>query len=278
MSDEKWRDIQTFYDNGGTYKTINKKYGLSMSTISKAVKEGNLKTRSKSEANKLSRKNNPSSYIMSDETKKKISVSRTKYLKENPDKVPYLLNHYTNGESYPETYFSNVFEKEFIKVDRYIQEGIYQIDFAIIDKSIAIEVDGEQHYLDKNIVESDKRKNKYLKEKGWDLIRIRWSHYQKLNKEEKKEYVDNLINYIETSENKPIIEEMKNICECGVTILKKSKRCLKCESNRRSEENMKNIPSYKILMDGLKESNYTSLGRKYNVSDNTIRRWIKKYE
>ena len=36
-----------------------------------------------------------------EETKRKISEIRKKYLFENPDKVPYLLNHYSKGESYP---------------------------------------------------------------------------------------------------------------------------------------------------------------------------------
>jgi len=41
---------------------------------------------------------------LSDETKQKISKSRKEYLLNNPDKVPYLLNHSRN-ESYPEKYF-----------------------------------------------------------------------------------------------------------------------------------------------------------------------------
>ena len=32
---------------------------------------------------------------LSQEHKNKISISRIKFLKENPDQVPYLLNHYS---------------------------------------------------------------------------------------------------------------------------------------------------------------------------------------
>lgn len=47
----------------------------------------------------------------SDEHKKKISESRKQYLIEHPDKVPYLINHHSKGDSYPEKYLKSVFEK-----------------------------------------------------------------------------------------------------------------------------------------------------------------------
>jgi hypothetical protein len=51
----------------------------------------------------------------SQETKDKISQARIKYLSENPDKVPHLVNH-SSKESYPEKYFTDVFERENIDV------------------------------------------------------------------------------------------------------------------------------------------------------------------
>ena len=44
--------------------------------------------------------------------------------------------------------------------------GRYQLDFAIMDRKIDFEVDGDQHYLDPRIVESDKRRNKHLIDSG----------------------------------------------------------------------------------------------------------------
>lgn len=35
---------------------------------------------------------------------------------------------------------------------------------------------------------------------------------------------------------------------------------------------------YKKLLNDLTETNYTITGKKYGVSDNTIRKWIKRYE
>jgi very-short-patch-repair endonuclease len=110
---------------------------------------------------------------------------------EHPDRVPYLLNH-SSEESYPEKYFSELFEKENMDIKKYLQVGIYELDFYNFDKKIDIEIDGEQHFTDKKIIESDKRRNKYLSDNGWKIIRIRWSDYQKLNLDEKKSYIKEL--------------------------------------------------------------------------------------
>jgi len=129
----------------------------------------------------------------SEETKKKISEIRKEYLKNNPDKVPYLLNHSRN-ESYPEKYFTELFKNEKIEVIKKFRIGLYELDFSIPDKKINIEIDGEQHYVDNKIVESDMRRNKYLSDLGWITYRIRWSEYQKLNFEEKKKCIENIKN------------------------------------------------------------------------------------
>ena len=177
MEKYNWEEVQNFYDNNGTYTKIREKFHISFYSIAKAVKKGYLKTRTKSEAVKLRYKNNPESFKISEEHKKKISEGRIKYLLENPDQVPYLLNHHSKGESYPEKYFNSIFEKSDIRYKKFHRTGLYHIDIAIFDKSIAIEIDGEQHYVDSRIVESDIRKDKHLKEEGWDIIRIRWSKY-----------------------------------------------------------------------------------------------------
>ena len=125
-----------------------------------------------------------------DEEKKNLSEKRKQFLMKNPDKVPYLLNHHSKGDSYPEKYFKEVFDNEKIEYKQnYYQIG-YFLDFAWPDKKIYLEIDGEQHYVDKRIVEHDKVRTENLKNEGWQCIeRIRWSEYQKLNESEKKNYL-----------------------------------------------------------------------------------------
>lgn len=133
------------------------------------------------------------------ETKNKISAARIKYLSENPDKVPYKLNHYSKGSSYPEKYWKRVFDKFKLEYTEQYQIHTYQLDFALVEEKIDIEIDGDQHYLDKRITKSDKRRDEYLKNLGWKVIRIRWSEYKKLvDKEDRKKYVNFVINQIWT--------------------------------------------------------------------------------
>jgi len=267
-----WEEIQLYYDNNHTWRQISKKFGISEGAISNAKKKGLFISRSISEASKLSNKLYPKK--LSEETKNKISITRKKYLMENPDKVPYLLNHSSKGPSYPEKYFDEVFNCEF-EYEKYLQVGIYHIDFAVIDKMIAIEVDGEQHYLDRKIVESDKRKNKYLIENGWDIIRIRWSDYQKMNRTEKEIYIIELIKYIRSLiEIKPKIKYKKNenFCACGKKIHKKSKMCVKCAPKKRK---VKNRPDKDEILKMVNESSLEAVGRKYGVTGNAVKKWLK---
>jgi len=132
-----------------------------------------------------------------DEAKKKISDGRKKYLTNNPDKVPYLLNH-SSKESYPEKYFSDLFLKESIKVERYFRVGSYELDFCIPDKKIDIEIDGDQHYLDENIIKHDIKRNEYLNKNGWTIFRVRWSEYKKMNYNERRNYISELKNKLGT--------------------------------------------------------------------------------
>lgn len=108
----------------------------------------------------------------SDETKRKISESRIKYLVENPDKVPYRLNH-SSKESFAEKTFRILLEQN--EIFGWTQEhpiSIYQLDFAFIEKKIDIEIDGNTHLIEK-VKEIDKRRDLYMKEKGWKVLRIK---------------------------------------------------------------------------------------------------------
>lgn len=77
--------------------------------------------------------------------------------------------------SYPEKFFMLVIENEFTDKD-YQQEyrvSKFAIDFAWVEKKIAIEIDGQFHSLPE-YVERDARKDKCLEENGWKLLRIPW--------------------------------------------------------------------------------------------------------
>ena len=74
---------------------------------------------------------------------------------------------------------------------------------------------------------------------------------------------------------KKTIKAIFDNCKCGNLKRKKSKVCNVCNSiNRRKVER----PSYEKLKILVKRIGYSATGRKYGVSDNAIRKWIKVYE
>jgi hypothetical protein len=82
---------------------------------------------------------------------------------------------------------------------------------------------------------------------------------------------------------KKVISEHKvcKICNESIRYDNKSEICCKClprylfenQIGRKVER-----PSYEVLINELKNSNYVQIGKKYGVSDNCIRKWIKIYE
>lgn len=131
----------------------------------------------------------------SEETKKKLSEAMKKKIAEGSFIVPYKRNH-SSKVSYPEKYFQEVFKELPVKYN--YQVGLYQLDFAIPEKMIYVEIDGEQHYVDKRIVEHDKERTEKLNSLGWTCLRrVRWSEFQKLSQSERKAYCDELISKLQ---------------------------------------------------------------------------------
>lgn len=67
-----------------------------------------------------------------------------------------------------------------------------------------------------------------------------------------------------------------SLCSCGEKIYKGSEYCKKCDAI--NQRKVKDRPSLEQLLIDIKDKNYVLTGKKYGVSDNAIRKWIKKYE
>jgi hypothetical protein len=66
-------------------------------------------------------------------------------------------------------------------------------------------------------------------------------------------------------------------CLCGKNIDKRSKKCKSCNNIELSILQRKvERPTYDTLLKNIEDFGYSGTGRIYNVSDNTIRKWIKK--
>jgi Zn finger protein HypA/HybF involved in hydrogenase expression len=65
--------------------------------------------------------------------------------------------------------------------------------------------------------------------------------------------------------------------DCKTTITKESTRCRSCASKKFNKKKVNNRPSLETLLKDLEILPYTKVGKKYGVSDNCIRKWIKGY-
>lgn len=64
-------------------------------------------------------------------------------------------------------------------------------------------------------------------------------------------------------------------CGCGKSMTRQAKCCKECapKASRKVDR-----PPYEQLVKEIEETNYCAVGRKYGVSDNAIRKWVKNYE
>ena len=72
---------------------------------------------------------------------------------------------------------------------------------------------------------------------------------------------------------------MTNTCiDCGKVIANTSIRCCECEGKRRRQIAINNLPiSREELKQKIRLEPFEAIGREYNVSGNTIKKWCDKY-
>ncbi len=73
---------------------------------------------------------------------------------------------------------------------------------------------------------------------------------------------------------------VEKLCKCGTIIDKCKNKCKQCILIERKETNKNNRkvvdrPDIETIRKSVDEMGYVSTGKKYNVSDNTIRKWLK---
>lgn len=146
--------------NKGLTKETDKRIADSVEALKRRYKSGELIYKS---------------HPCSEETKKKLSILMIQAHKEGRA-WNIGMSRWNNKPSYPEQFFMKVIENEFNdkNYNRGFNVGIYSIDFAWVDKKLAIEIDGEQHQRFKEYKERDARKDAFLIKEGWTILRIVW--------------------------------------------------------------------------------------------------------
>lgn len=277
-----WDEIQKFYDNNGTYRTVRDAFGISMATIAKAVKQGLLKTRTSIETKKLCG-TTPLGHKHTEETKREMSIRQKQFLIDNPDKHPW--RQHDKFKSRPCESFKKFLRElnvNFIEELQGVVDGRhFSIDIALPDKMIAIEVNGIHHY------EPDGSLSPYYQERHDLIISKGWKVYEIFcrkcfNKEKVQEFLDIAV-------NSPVVQDfdyfnyipqpkkshLDNCPNCKEQKWKEAKLCVKC--NGISKRKVKR-PSKEKLQSLVDSKPILQISKMYKVSDNTIRKWCKFYE
>lgn len=163
-------------------------------------------------------------YKHTEEEKKKISEQRKLYLKQHPENHPWKRNG--KFTSKPCETLKKFLREKYKFVEEYTDtrwEHNYSLDIAFLEKKIAIEINGNQHYNSNwELNEYYQKRHDYLTSNGWNVLEI---HYAWCYIEDKiKEICEAIDN------NKTIsFEETKKLLE--------HKRLTKLEKEQKRKEN-----------------------------------------
>lgn len=268
---DKINIINDYIEKGLSIKELCIKYNIKSKTYLTNLLGSNV--RSMSDANKLAHKKYKENFYHTDETKEKIRQKRLSFMKEHPEKTAWRMGNF----SYVEKMFYNfLVENEYDKKYLIVREFSvfpYFIDFAFVDLKIAIEIDGSQH-LEKERHERDLLKDKLLQENGWKVIRFS-ENVIKTDWCLIKQVLDSFLD----DTNQKTFEK--------VGIIKLPNSSIKKERNEDgyTEKQLENYkkqrkvdrPSKEELELLIKSKSFSEIGRNYNVSDNSIRKWCKMY-
>lgn len=265
---------QDYILNHLSLREVCKKYNIK----SKLYVQKLLKTemRNVSEATALAHKKYPDSFKHTEETKQKIREGRIRYMKEHPEDTAWRLR---NEPSYPEKCFikfliTEGYDKRFL-IEREKSIFPFFIDFAFTDIKLAVEIDGSQHILNNERRQKDIIKNQTLLDNGWKVLRISEdvvkNDWKLLSRKIEDAINDNNI----TFDTVGIIKQPKQY--------KKVERDNNGRSKRQNEASFRqrkvvDRPTKEQLLQEIIESSFTEVGKKYDVSDNTIRKWCKFYK
>jgi hypothetical protein len=260
--------IQELHEAGFNNKEISDKLGCSYNVVRRSFDKG------------FSVKNTIIKRTHSQETKDTISKKRKEYLRNNPDK--HIWKRKEKFISVPCEIVKNFFDINQISfVEEYspLDDRHYSIDIAFPNEKIGIEINGNQHYNNDGTLKDYYQERKDLIEsKGWSLYDIHYSFafdnvklYELVNALKYK-YNLGSIDYSFYIKEKKIKNLKEGTCDnCGISILKSSDKCKKCDSiSKRKFDITKNelnelvwsIPTSKIA-------------KKFGVSDNTISKRCK---
>ena len=275
-----WIKLQSEYDSGKSTYDLHREFGVCQSAFAKAKYRGEFKPRTTSQAYKIayaSGKINPSK-AWTPELRKKQSDAKKKLYSEHPEKHPNrkLANNRVNM-SYPERLVFDHLISRGIAFDHNRKIDKYFVDFCI--GSLVIEVDGvafHDHDYDVN-------RDSIISELGFTIKRFDAKAILKFGP---SIVLDNTYDQLMYKNIELRIPHKCPVCEA--IYYGKRKFCsdvCKC-INRRSRVQSTSIPNKsrvttrpteEMLRTLIQSESFISIGKRFGVSDNAVRKWCKDY-
>lgn len=205
-----------------------------------------------------------------EDSKRKMRDSRYKYIKNNPEKVSWMLR---NQASYPEKVFIEALKKYglFEKFEIVREKSFYPYfaDFAFENVKVVVEIDGQQHFRYQERIDSDKKKDELITSQGWRVYRVKAS--QVLNK--MPEVIDEVLEFI---------GDVKNISKTSEIITDKERKDIEKQERRRIKREKREMlveERGRLLesIDTTKLGWLQMVADEWGMSHTSAKRWIRKY-
>lgn len=212
-------------------------------------------------------------------------IKISKYIEDN-----YALQSDANGEIYFQ-YPINRYLCDFVYLSR---KTIFRVQGDYWHCNPKIYTDEEKFTKSqRNNLHHDKNAKIYFESHGWKVLDV-WEsdllYRFQMTKQMIKKYLysNNETFEFEQDANwdkflqdkflakKPKAVKQKHYCiDCGKEIWRNAKRCKPCADKKMQKVQR---PSKKALEQEIETYSFLSLGKKYGVSDNTVRKWCKGYD
>lgn len=130
-----------------------------------------------SEESRLRRKKSSTGKKHTQETKDNLSIIRTKFLQDNPDKHPWKKStKFISGPCERLKNYLTLNNKQFVAEWTPLEGRMYSIDIAFPDIKFGIEVNGNQHYnKDGSLKPYYQERHDLITQSGWTLIQLHYT-------------------------------------------------------------------------------------------------------
>ena len=192
-----------------------------------------------------------------------------------------------NGYSYEFKNYTELFKEEAYEIIlKKIKELINktnltkELNFEQSASQTSIEILKLQNDKIKNELELEKVKLSQI-EKEIELEKIKQLNKVVVNKviNNNNNTINNITNVSDKSDKSDKSNKSKKCIDCDNLIKKSSTRCNYCENKSRFLKGNGKRPTFEqLLKDKIELGSYTKIGRKYDVSDNAVRKWFNTYK